>query len=208
MIEQICKDLIFAIAPQNVYRLITSITIHVRYTSRSIPVFVFFFISCFHFSDQKIFRLSSLKITFLMTPQNSKRNVILWKIQLNWRIYGRFIAELNYQILKIESKTFDILEHWAVILCASKKNVQWRPKDAWMMLKITNMCLGQWFRNGIRGLKMEWLIFWVLLIWWGGGAYSPNLAPMDFGFRFISLNTDMKVHFTGGFNDINLNTAK
>lgn len=110
-----------------------------------------------------------------MTPQNSKRNVILWKIQLNWRIYGRFIAELNYQILKIESKTFDILEHWAVILCASKKNVQWRPKDAWMMLKITNMCLGQWFRNGIRGLKMEWLIFWVLLIWWGGGHIARIL---------------------------------
>lgn len=77
------------------------------------------------------------------------------------------------------------------------------------------MCLGQWFINGNRGLK-------VLAIEGEGCPYRPDLELMDFllspylkskqnGLRFLDLNDPqkrytktygMKVHFIRGLNDM------
>lgn len=44
------------------------------------------------------------------------------------------------------------------------------------------MCQGQWFTNGIRGLKVEGLIFFMTNWTVTNPPYSLDLASMDFAF--------------------------
>lgn len=38
-----------------------------------------------------------------------------------------------------------------------QENLRWRPKGSQIQLDMAHICLGQWFTNGMKCYKIEWL---------------------------------------------------
>lgn len=89
--------------------------------------------------------------------------VILGKFQSNRRISYHFIAEYGGPALENWVKNVNSSAGSSLNFICKQENLRWDQKALrFCNSEIAHKCLGQWFTNEIRCLKMEGMIFWAL----------------------------------------------